>query len=193
MRLCDPDRDQEARDAPLEPLVELGTRDGLERPQVQQWPGTADGVRQSLRESHRPSHRSPGTRAAPCAKLAVSVSAAASLGNAVTMGRLNVDRAEGRILRLSGEIDVSTADVLLDAAVSAPGSGDLTLDLADVTLVDSTGVQALLRVRDAIDGATLVVRNPSRRVAAVLELVQAQTWPRFDIEPELPRGEDRSA
>ncbi|HYG72307.1 MAG TPA: STAS domain-containing protein [Actinomycetota bacterium] len=109
------------------------------------------------------------------------------------MGRLNVDRAEGRILRLSGEIDLSTADALLDAAVSAPGSGDLTLDLADVTLVDSTGVQALLRVRDAIDGATLVVRNPSRRVAAVLELVQAQTWPRFDIEPELPRGEDRSA
>jgi anti-anti-sigma factor len=109
------------------------------------------------------------------------------------MGRLKVDRTEGRILRLSGEIDLSTADALLDAAVGAPGSGDLTLDLADVTLVDSTGVQALLRVRDAIDGATLVVRNPSRRVSAVLELVQAQTWPRFDIEPQLPQGEGRSA
>jgi anti-anti-sigma factor len=109
------------------------------------------------------------------------------------MGRLNVDRAEGRVLYLSGEIDLSSADALLDAAVAAPGSGDLTLDLADVTLVDSTGVQALLRVRDAIGAGTLIVRNPSRRVAAVLELVQAQTWPRFDVEPELPHGEGRSA
>lgn len=109
------------------------------------------------------------------------------------MGRLNVDRAEGRVLHLSGEIDLSTVDTLLDAAVGASGSGELTLDLADVTLVDSSGVQALLRVRDAIDGATLIVRNPSRRVAAVLELVQAQTWPRFDIEPELRSGEGRSA
>jgi anti-anti-sigma factor len=109
------------------------------------------------------------------------------------MGRLEVERLEDRVLGLTGEIDITTADTLLDAALAQSGPGDLTLDLSEVTLVDSTGVQALLRVRDALHGSTLIVRRPSHRVAAVLELVQAGTWPRFDVEPELPDGEGRSA
>ena len=109
------------------------------------------------------------------------------------MGRLDVRRPEERVLALAGEIDMSTAQDLLDAVTETPGSGDLVLDLASVTLVDSTGIQSLLRVRDALDGGTLIVRDPSRRVAAVLELVQAESWARFDIEPSLPRGEGRSA
>jgi len=109
------------------------------------------------------------------------------------MSHLRSERVREGVLALEGEIDIATADSLLDAAVAERGVGDLVLDCADVTLIDSTGIQALLRVRDALDGGTLVIRNPSRRVAAVFELVQAESWPRFEIEPTSSNGEGRTA
>lgn len=108
------------------------------------------------------------------------------------MGHLAIERRGDGVLAVAGEIDISTADQLLDAALEQIGDV-LVIDAADVTLIDSTGVQALLRVRDALDTGTLVIRNPSRRVAAVFELVQAETWPRFEVEPPLPRGSDGAA
>jgi len=109
------------------------------------------------------------------------------------MSDLRTERIREGVLAVGGEIDISTAQVLLDAALAERGPGDLVLDCGDVTLIDSTGIQALLRVRDALDGGTLVIRNPSHRVAAVFELVQAETWPRFHIEPTLDERNGRSA
>jgi anti-anti-sigma factor len=115
------------------------------------------------------------------------------MGNAERMSHLRSERVREGVLSIEGEIDLSTADSLLDAVVAERGLGDLVLDCTDVTLIDSTGVQALLRARDALDGGTLVIRNPSRRVAAVFELVQADSWPRFEIEPTSSDGEGRTA
>jgi anti-anti-sigma factor len=109
------------------------------------------------------------------------------------MGELRTGRIREGVLEIGGEIDISTAQELLDVALAERGLGDLVLDCADVTLIDSTGIQALLRVRDALDGGTLVIRNPSHRVAAVFELVQAETWPRFHVEPTLSETDGRSA
>ena len=109
------------------------------------------------------------------------------------MSGLRIEPLREGVLALEGEIDLSTADVLLDSAQAERAAGDLVLDCAEVTLIDSTGVQALLRVRDALEGGTLVIRNPSHRVAAVFELVQADSWPRFEVEPSLPEGTGRSA
>ena len=117
----------------------------------------------------------------------------APAGNGNRMGDLRTERVRDGVLAIGGEIDISTAEVLLDAALAERGPGDLILDCADVTLVDSTGIQALLRVRDALDGGTLVIRNPSHRVAAVFELVQAEAWPRFQVEPPLDETDGRSA
>ena len=97
------------------------------------------------------------------------------------------------VLAIGGDIDLASADTLLDVALAERQPGELVLDCADVTLIDSTGVQALLSLRDALDGGTLVIRNPSHRVAAVFELVQAETWPRFRVEPAIGKITDRSA
>jgi anti-anti-sigma factor len=109
------------------------------------------------------------------------------------MGHLAIERRGDGVLAMTGEIDISTADVLVEATAGHGTGDDLVLDAANVTLIDSTGVQALLRVRDALHGGTLVIRNPSHRVAAVFELVRAETWARFDVEPSLPRGSDGAA
>ena len=110
------------------------------------------------------------------------------------MGDLRTEWIRDGVLAIGGDIDLASADTLLDAALSADRRpGDLVLDCADVTLIDSTGIQALLRLRDALDGGTLVIRNPSHRVAAVFELVQAETWPRFQVEPTIGEITGRSA
>ena len=109
------------------------------------------------------------------------------------MSEFHTERVRQGVLAIGGEIDLSTSVALLDAALAERGTADLVLDCAEVTLIDSTGIQALLRVRDSLDGGTLVIRNPSHRVAAVFELVQAETWPRFEVEPAMDEPDDRSA
>lgn len=78
-------------------------------------------------------------------------------------------------VRVAGEVDVSNAAELrqaLDAAL-ADDSSVIEADLADVPYIDSTGIGVLVgtahRAKDK--GASLVVTNPQRNVARVLDLL----------------------
>lgn len=78
------------------------------------------------------------------------------------------------IYRLRGEIDAGTAD-LLDARNLTDGEspdGVITLDLSEVTFVDSSGLRALVelqRVR-AADHGGMVLRSPQRNLIRLLEI-----------------------
>ena len=74
------------------------------------------------------------------------------------------------VLRLSGELDLSTiqevrsaADELID---DAPES--VVVDLAEVTFMDSSGIALLLRIAGRVPRTEL--RNPSPMVRRVLEM-----------------------
>ena len=76
---------------------------------------------------------------------------------------------------VSGEVDVSNADELrtaLDQCL-ASGAADLTVDLAEVPYIDSTGIGVLVGVahRAAEKGARFEVARPQRNVARVLGLL----------------------
>jgi anti-sigma B factor antagonist len=77
-------------------------------------------------------------------------------------------------VRVTGEIDLATATELRQRlnAVIAAGTGDLDLDLADVTFLDSSGLVVLLAARQGLHDKhhRLTLRNPSRRVLRVFEL-----------------------
>jgi anti-anti-sigma factor len=77
-------------------------------------------------------------------------------------------------LRLRGEIDMQTAPHLREAALCATSqfSTALHLDMAEVSFMDSTGVEVLVATRRRIDleGGRLTVVNPSRQVLRVLEV-----------------------
>jgi len=77
------------------------------------------------------------------------------------------------VVRVVGEIDVRTAPSLrhaLDRAV-AEGSGDVVLDLAEVTFVDSSGLGVILgRYRRMPEGRTLVLRSPRPHVRSLLDV-----------------------
>ena len=74
-------------------------------------------------------------------------------------------------VRVTGEIDLATATELRQRLNSVIASGDVDLDLSDVTFLDSSGLVVLLAARQGLhDNHRLTVRNPSKRVLRVFEL-----------------------
>jgi anti-sigma B factor antagonist len=80
------------------------------------------------------------------------------------------------LIRLSGELDLSTIDAMNLALDGAAGAGGVRLDLAEVTFADATGVGCLLdwKRRSQRDGWRLQIdRGLSRQVRRLVELIGA--------------------
>ena len=82
--------------------------------------------------------------------------------------------SEARRLAIAGEFTIYRAAELRDAllAVMAPGASDVTIDLHDVSDIDSAGVQLLMAARCAAlaSGAALTLADASEPVRDVLQL-----------------------
>ena len=78
-----------------------------------------------------------------------------------------------RTFRLIGELDISNADTLaalLDRQVQ--GEDDITLDLSELTFIDSSGIRVLLKAMDSMNGrGTLLLSSPTSAVRHVLSLM----------------------
>ncbi len=77
------------------------------------------------------------------------------------------------MVKLVGELDLAASTAFGDAVERAMTSSPrVIVDAADLTFIDSSGVNALVRAqRRASDAAVeLVVRAPDRRVRTVLEI-----------------------
>jgi anti-sigma B factor antagonist len=88
------------------------------------------------------------------------------------------------VIAVSGELDVSTGPDLSDAAVNALNEADchrLALDLSGLSFIDSSGINALIGIRDASHRAHAALRisRMSPRVAEVLRLTAVDRL--FDI------------
>jgi anti-anti-sigma factor len=71
------------------------------------------------------------------------------------------------VLTLGGEIDLATADEVRKLggdAVAANPSAELHVDLSQVTFLDSSGISALVHIRNLAAPHELVVADPSSRV-----------------------------
>jgi anti-sigma B factor antagonist len=85
-------------------------------------------------------------------------------------------RADGRdvLVRVAGEVDTATAPTMLAQLDRARDgfSGDVRVDLADVTFFDSAAVCALLRARGGLAerGRRLVVAKTAPTARRVFEL-----------------------
>ncbi len=78
---------------------------------------------------------------------------------------------------VEGEVDVSNAGELRDALNAAAAdegpAKPITVDLADVSYIDSTGIGVLVGAKNRATqaGTSFVVTNPQRNVARVLSLL----------------------
>jgi anti-sigma B factor antagonist len=98
---------------------------------------------------------------------------------------LTGDPDGGTVLRIHGELDISTADQLRRAAGPYLGAGGrLVLDLSRVTFCDSTGLAVLVgfHKRLAASGGRLELTAPVPRVQHLLAITGLNRV--FQIRPE---------
>lgn len=91
---------------------------------------------------------------------------------------------EAALIAVSGELDLSTSTELSDAAVSAlseTGVNRLVVDLSGLRFIDSSGINALIELRNESRRANvaLCLARPSPRVTEVLRLTAVDDL--FDI------------
>ena len=98
-------------------------------------------------------------------------------------------------LIVNGHIDLSSADevaALGSLGLTEPGVRTLTVRLKGVTFIDSTGLGALVRIRNiALEfDKPLVLSEPSERVLRLLEITGLDKVFMIEVAPEPgpPRG-----
>lgn len=87
---------------------------------------------------------------------------------------LDAVREDAVVVRLSGEIDMSSADLLTDQleAIAGREATSVILDATGVTFMDSTGLHALVKGKRTLhEGGSQIFLVPSPQVRRVLELV----------------------
>jgi anti-anti-sigma factor len=85
-----------------------------------------------------------------------------------------------RLVRISGEIDLSNVNLVMDAiAVAVPGDASrVVLDLSDTAYLDSSGIAMLFRLAERLGHRRQEVRlvvPPDAPARAVLELTRVET------------------
>ena len=99
-----------------------------------------------------------------------------------------LDEGDTLVLKLQGELDMASAPGLGRALSTALDAGPsvLTLDLAELTFLDSTGLRVLITAcrRAGTQGCTFVIRSPSRSVLKTLQLTGVDRL--MVIEPAPP-------
>jgi anti-sigma B factor antagonist len=86
---------------------------------------------------------------------------------------VSVESGDGAVvITVAGEIDIASAPGLRDALAEAMRRPPrtLTVDLAQVSFIDSSGLDALSWVKRAAPGTEVVLASPSRQCRRILEI-----------------------
>jgi len=91
---------------------------------------------------------------------------------------------QGAVLSVAGDIDLASAPEFKEAlAQLAAEKVSVTIDLANVTFMDSTGLHALFTFASATNGNGPVrVLNPSRTVLRTMQIVGMTSVPQIEIQ-----------
>ena len=88
-----------------------------------------------------------------------------------------------KVLCLKGQVISGDTEMLRSAVQSASDTGDIILDLSNVSIVDAHGLGVLLQLREqtVARGLRFELMNVSERVNRILEITRLNTV--FDITP----------
>lgn len=90
--------------------------------------------------------------------------------------------AAGGVLRVSGEIDLSTAGHLASAIEDHAYDGAvICIDMRNVGFIDSTGVHVLLQSLHKLGDGCIILHEPSRATMRVLEILGLTEHPRMHL------------
>jgi len=89
--------------------------------------------------------------------------------------------ADASGIRLTGELDFSTAPRFTEAVREFPPGKELQLELAGLILVDSAGLHALLALARSRGNRSVVLLNPSAPVMRIFEIAGIDQHPAIEI------------
>jgi anti-anti-sigma factor len=100
------------------------------------------------------------------------------------MTEFEIDEVSPGRYRLSGELDMASADTLRNALQPVVQSnGHLVLDVEDLTFIDSSGLRALVQLSAQMNGAApLVLTQVSPSVRRLLDIVGLEALPGIQVE-----------
>jgi len=83
----------------------------------------------------------------------------------------NVERTGEQSFHVAGIIDMESSPLFEVALRLALGRGDIAVDMADVSFIDSSGLHSLLRTARSMAGqGLLLIERPSHQVLRLLEV-----------------------
>jgi anti-anti-sigma factor len=90
---------------------------------------------------------------------------------------------EGGNLALSGELDALTVRDLNQALASQNGARHMSLDVSELTFIDSTGLHAIAAyVRSREPDGTVTLTGASPHIVRVFEITRLTDLPRLQID-----------
>ena len=98
---------------------------------------------------------------------------------------LEIHELDGqRGLRLVGELDMQSAQLLVEALASMPLQGPARLDLTELTFIDSSGLHVIAHFADTQNGnGPLIVQGVSAMLMRVFEITKLTDHPSLEIRP----------
>ena len=91
-----------------------------------------------------------------------------------------------RGLRLTGELDLRSLPPFTAAFAALPAKGQATLDLAELTFIDSSGLHAIEEIARAQNGnGPLILTGTPATVARLLEITNLARHPGLEIRTDL--------
>ncbi len=93
---------------------------------------------------------------------------------------------ESRVFRVFGELDLATAETFTAALQPELDTlGDLTVDLSELTFMDSSGIKILIETARKLEGkGGLILRSVGEPIRRVLTLTQLDRIPNLTIADE---------
>ena len=89
----------------------------------------------------------------------------------------------GDRLKLVGELDLASVSRLRAALAELPSDGFLTLDLSELSYIDSTGLHAIVECANALNGRGPVrIANATSNVLRIFEIVNLDRHPNLTVE-----------
>ena len=107
------------------------------------------------------------------------------VGEAVQLGTLlSVRQIADSQWHLTGEVDISNADALLDTLRSdQDATSDIVLDLTELTYIDSSGIRVIVVLLRELNGsARLVLRLHEGPVSRVIKISDLNSVPNLQVE-----------
>lgn len=85
---------------------------------------------------------------------------------------VSISENDPSVVIADGQIDSHTSPALDDALAGLPASGAVSVDLADISFIDSSGLRVIVRAhkRHVESGGSLTILRPSDPVRRLLEI-----------------------